>query len=792
MTSTVPSVARTRRHQSRRTQTPQRQSTRHTSELERRLIQVIAAVAALGAAFSGGEPTGLLPVDVVLLGGFAAVVTIATSRSRRWTWIVLGGVAAVGAGDTLTLVLGGAALLVAIAGSLTPRRRLLGALVGGLAIQSLLRLGELGFHGGSALATVAAVAPVLVSGYLLLPRRRRRLLQRAAIATGVFIVFSIVLFGLSVLLAANGVATGIDDVRHGLALAGDGDLPAATAFFESGSQSLGSSADHLDAWWAKPARLVPVLAQQSQALERTTREATNVADAAAAAAVTGDFDTIRYQSGRIDLAQVTGAQAPLAAAVVAMDDAAASIEDVDDGWLLPPIRDRLRRFDQELLSTRDEVFLASLAARELPGMLGGDGERHYLVIFTQPAESRGLGGLLGAWVELRAVDGELDVVDSGKSTELNRAGPCEQRTISGPEDYKFRYDRFRPQCFIQDLPLSPDFPSVAEVTRQMYEQTKGVALDGVIAVDPAGLASILEITGPVQVTEFGQRLTATNATRFLLHDQYIVYDRDEESRDDFLEAALRTTFDQLVEGDVPGPKRISTVLGATVNERHLMAHFFRPGEQELMLELESDGALPAPPAGSDAFLLVTQNKGNNKIDSYLRREISYRAEVDPRTGNLDATATVTLFNDAPAAGLPDSIIGNNDQGLDFGTNAVFFNFYTPHRVTGAVLDGEPFPMELQRELGWAVYSRFFNIPPGGQATVVLDITGEIERGTEYSLDIGHQPLANPDRVSVDVVFPRTTAVVDAPGMAVLEGGTAVGTRFEQVADRRLVIEVAPA
>lgn len=794
LTSSVPTATPSRRRQSRRND---EQGARRTSTLDRGLIDASVAVAALAACFAPGEPTGVFVIDLVLRAGFAAIVTLAASRARRWTWIVLSGIAAVAASDGTTVAIGFVALIIAIAGSLMPRRRVLGAVSGALAVQVLLRLGELGFNGASVLATLAAVTPVLVSGYLLMPRRHRRLVQRSLLGAGAFVLGATVLFGISVLLAAEGVSSGISDVREGLELSGDGELPAATQYFDRGAESLERSAGFLGAWWAKPARAVPLLSQQARALEETTAAAADVADAATASARSGDFDTIRYEGGRIDLAQVRNAQQPLAEAVRSMDAAQATIDEVDNSWLLPPIRSRMESFDEELLSTRDEVFLASLAARELPGMLGGDGERRYLVMFIQSAETRGLGGFFGAWVELVAVNGEVDVVDSGKARELNLANgvptsaACERmgdvRTITGVPDYTLRYDRFHPQCYIQDVPLSPDMPSVAEVTRQLYQQTRGVELDGVVAIDPIGLASLLEITGPVDVPGFDRRLTAEEAARFLLHDQYIDFDRNEDERDDFLEATLRVTFEELVEGDIPGPRKAGEILSPIAEGRHVKATMFREGEQEFILELGADGALPPPP-DSDGFLLVTQNAANNKIDTYLQRTIDYDAEVDPYTGTLEATAAITLRNNAPSDGLPASIIGS-ERGIPPGTNLLYFNFYTPHRVTSAMLNGEDFLLEHQRELEWSVYTRFVEVPPGAEVTITLELRGQLERGLDYSLDIGRQPVPNPDMVSVDISFPSSVTIESAPGMAVLGEGYEVGTQFDQIAPRRLEVNL---
>ena len=92
------------------------------------------------------------------------------------------------------------------------------------------------------------------------------------------------------------------------------------------------------------------------------------------------------------------------------------------------------------------------------------------------------------------------------------------------------------------------------------------------------------------------------------------------------------------------------MLGPAVEQRHLMAYGFRPDEEDFFDALGASGRLE-PPGDHDAFMLVTQNKGNNKIDSYLNRyDRLHRDASIPSTGELDATAIITLRNDAPACG----------------------------------------------------------------------------------------------------------------------------------------------
>jgi hypothetical protein len=405
--------------------------------------------------------------------------------------------------------------------------------------------------------------------------------------------------------------------------------------------------------------------------------------------------------------------------------------------------------------------------------VGGDGDRTYLVLFTQPAETRGLGGFIGGWAELNASNGKIRLTDSGKGGELNRVPNRAERTISGPPEYLTNYSRFRPAFYIQDATLSPDFPSVAQVMGELYEQTTRHHVDGVIAVDPYGLEELIQFTGPLQVDGVDRRLTADNAADYLIHDQYLDF-TDEEGRADEIERrdALsevgREAFDQLVNGDIPGPRRVGDVLGPVVEQRHLMVYGFRPEEEEFFDALRAAGRLEAP-ASSDSFMLVTQNKGNNKIDSYLNRSIDYLAAYNPSTGELESVATITLRNDAPASGLPLAIIGSNDQGLPLGTNSMFFSFYTPHLLREATLDGDRIPMEVQREGGYRKYSRFLELAPGQEVTIELALMGELPRGSDYNLQIEHQPVVHPDSLSARVEFQRGWLIADVQGDGVRAG-----------------------
>ena len=116
-------------HRMHRPPKPARPRGHQTGPAERAAIVGVAVAAAVVAAFAPGQPTRYVVADVVVRAGVAALVTLAASRARRWTWLVLAGLAAVVAPDGLWLAVTAAGLVVAVVTTMFPRRRIYGCLL---------------------------------------------------------------------------------------------------------------------------------------------------------------------------------------------------------------------------------------------------------------------------------------------------------------------------------------------------------------------------------------------------------------------------------------------------------------------------------------------------------------------------------------------------------------------------------------------------------------------------------------------------------------------------------------
>lgn len=764
-------------------------------------VWAIASAAAVGAALSAARPTGWIVSDVIWRGGFAFVVVIAASKARRWTWLVLAGVTATAAqgGPQLTLSL--VALLVAFLAAAFDRRTqpiapIIGAAVGALAIQVLLRLDAVDPTGATALIAAAATVPVLASGYRKCSDRSRRVVRWTVAGTFVFAGLAAVGLAVAAFTARADLAAGINRAQNGFDAARDGEGALAARRLSRSAASFGSAHDALMAPWALPARVVPILGQQAAAVQAVTDEGASLAASASSAATDADIDQLRFQDGTIDLELVQSFEQPLRQAVTALETASERVDDIQSPWLVQPLARRVERFDDEVNDALPDARLAIDGVQLAPAMLGGGTPRHYFIAFLTPSENRALGGFMGSFGELTAANGDLELTRSGSIEDVELPARANGATLTGPQEYLERYGRFDIANYMGDAGLSPDMPTVAQVLSELYPQAGGQPVDGVITVDPVALQAMLNFTGPISVSGYPEPLTAENAADVLLRQQYLTFDQRSD-RKDFLEEATRQTFDALTSGDLPGPRQLADVLGPMVDQGRLMVYSDAAPEQSFIEQVGIDGAYPRA-RGGDLIGLVTNNAANNKIDIFMDRSIDYRAAYDPATGEVHATATIEITNNAPASGLPDVILSSGDRirGGDtpLGTNGINLSFYTPlgldEAVARSALGEGAQSMDEGREFGMSVYSGRFNIPAGQTITLELTLSGIIGPSDTYRLTVANQPTVNPDTMSVEVT-PAGDYTPQASDVFSVEDGVATASVATTDGDQRLRLRLTP-
>jgi hypothetical protein len=319
-----------------------------------------------------------------------------------------------------------------------------------------------------------------------------------------------------------------------------------------------------------------------------------------------------------------------------------------------------------------------------------------------------------------------------------------------------RYSRFDGIPDFYNVTFSPDLPTVAGVYRELYPQAGGEPIDGVIRVDPVGLAALLRYTGPITVDTAPVALTADNAADYLLRQQYVTFAGPATSdRIDVLDELGHATFDRLTKVDLPNPQQIARDLAPVVDGQHLSLSAYDPTAKRVLDQTGLSGAVP--PVQGDQVGVIVNNLGGNKIDLFLERNVEHQVDWDPTTGEISTTTTVTLHNLAPSSGLPDNVIGNliasqtpDHRGPPIGTNRALLSIYSPWFPDSIAVDGVVGSAQIEDELGRKVASLVLDIPAGGTRTVTINYRGQLPVGEPYHLDVWRQSLAIPGTATVDV------------------------------------------
>lgn len=715
-------------------------------------------------------------IDAVLVVVAVAAVTWTSAWVSWWAPTTVAGVAATVAFSWVPGV--AAAVAFVVGGALASVRRsgpVVQSLVTAVALNALIRSELQLFFGASALVGVAAGLVVVVAGLVgVAPSiRRRTSFVVAALLTAVVAI--VALFGVSMLAARASLLDGNELARRGLTELAMGEVSSAQGMLEQAAAAFDTADSHASGLLSQPARLVPVLAQHRAAVSRVSSTSANSLGEIAEQLAAIDLGSLRVSQGRIDLDAIDALVGPVERLRSEVDALWSALTDAQDPWLIEPLRNRLTDLAEEVESERDRIDQMAEVLDRAPSMLGADGPRSYLVVFTTPVEARGHGGFVGNYAEVRVDGGRITLEEFGRNTTLNRRGD-RPRVVSGPDDWLGRYGRFGfdsgPGGTVGEVPwlnvtMSPHFPSTGAVMAELYQQSGGRPVDGVFALDVESVAALLRFTGPVRVEERGVDLNADNAVRFLLIEQYRI--DDQADRADVLEVVSREVIDRLLEDSFPGPVALGRTFGPFVEEGRVTGYSVHADEQLLLERLGMTGALPSPTDG-DVVAVSLNNSGGSKIDYFLDVAMDYVVTSEDAASSR-ADLMLSLTNWAPTTGWPEYVIGNLvDRPV--GTSRLWVSVHTGRTVVTVELDGEPVGFEVLEEAGLAAIGVIVELPPGATRSL------EFEFGSEPL------PLSGGARTSVRTpaaARPFSTTVtltnglgvelqhrLDRPGTAVIE------------------------
>lgn len=277
-------------------------------------------------------------------------------------------------------------------------------------------------------------------------------------------------------------------------------------------------------------------------------------------------------------------------------------------------------------------------AQMLPGFMGIEGPRSYLLLAQNEEELRPTGGFI-------AGAGVL-TVENGRIQQMNFADANYVDDYLG-KPYAFPpqplYDFMQLELFLlRDANFWPDFPTSAQMALDLYSYGQDLPpLDGAIAFDQQFMLLFVEALGEVYIPEEAVTINSRNVIAAM--QEAWSYEEGQEvgqwvrDRKEFL-GTFANAMMQKVQNDFGNidPLLLAQNIATAVQTRHLQIYLTEPELAAVLHAVNWDGRYENK-TGQDVLGVVDTNVGYNKVNSLIARQISYQVDLYSLQARLNVT-----------------------------------------------------------------------------------------------------------------------------------------------------------
>lgn len=586
------------------------------------------------------------------------------------------------------------------------------------------------------------------------PRRAavasRRFRLRHALLLAAFVVLGLGLLALPFLGAPGSAQAARADLDAARASLQEGDV-------DSASEHAASARGHVDdvqgavqgvggdVWSVVPVVGGPV--RDVRRLGNALDDLTAVAEVGVDAwpMLTGEKSTL-FDDGNVDLPTLERLLADIGDVTERAESAEDELTEVADerlgvGTRLADVRDQA--LDQ-VVPLSDGLDAAKPFLDVLPGVLGAEGERKYLVAMLNPAEMLYSGGTPQTFTTMAFDKGRIEI---GETTDLaTTPGAFQRRYWKKVQGNPFHRGRLS----VALATFAPDWSVSGNELVNAWRAFRGRPMAGVIAIDVVALADLVSITGPIDLPPYGT-LTPDNLVGKLVGD-YDTYP-DNEARHRTNRALVPLFRDRLFgQGELVEKAQ---VVADAARGRHFATYFRDPEIQAAFADAGLTGELAD--AEKDYLGVFTQNAVGSKSDFWQRRAVSTRVQIRP-DGSARVRLRVAIHNDSPpyVQQEPDLKTGYFTR---WNTLSIAPFLAPGATIRSAAVDGETFDHTQGDFFGRPFLRRTVEFAP--QARHTLEVNYDVptaaavadDGGLTYVLAVDPQGMVDPAAMDVRVSWP---------------------------------------
>ncbi len=264
--------------------------------------------------------------------------------------------------------------------------------------------------------------------------------------------------------------------------------------------------------------------------------------------------------------------------------------------------------------------------------------KRYLIVFQNDNELRATGGFIGSYALVDIENGKIKNIEipKGGSYDL-RAGLKE--LIKAPEPMLLVNDTWE----LQDSNWWPDWPTSAKAITWFYNKSGGPSVDGVIAINSAWLGELLNVTGPIEMPEYGKTLTSLNFETELQKSIEVESTNKKEPKK-ILSDATPKIIEKLFSIEPTGMVKLLTTVNKGLEEKDLQLYMTDSEMQKFVEAHGWDGRLKEAP--SDFLAVVSTNIAGGKTDGVIDQEIFHNVDI-ASDGSITDTAMISRHHFGP-------------------------------------------------------------------------------------------------------------------------------------------------
>lgn len=262
-------------------------------------------------------------------------------------------------------------------------------------------------------------------------------------------------------------------------------------------------------------------------------------------------------------------------------------------------------------------------------ILGADRDRQYLFLFQNNQELRATGGFIGSYGVMDMSKGNIE---SLKIEEIYNPDGQMKEFIQPPRPLQ----DITPRWFLRDANWFPHFPTSARQIIDMYEHTGGATPDGIVTITPTMIEFFLEITGPIEMKDYGEVVTADNFLELTQYETSENYQNPDNPKQ-FIADLAPKMLSQVMESEKEDFSQIVQKLVKAIEQRHIMMYFQDQELQNTVSEMNLAGEVYE--TEKDYLMINHNNIGGYKTDGVMQDRFDMETEI---TDNGEVINTVTV------------------------------------------------------------------------------------------------------------------------------------------------------